>query len=110
MSGVSGVCVRREDSGVSGRVCVRVCARVDACTCVGVCCGCATQTWAASLRLAGMVGSSSRNNRELWNARTESCKHSCLADLVLSGLSTQYQIYLTKFIIYFDDTITWYFG
>ena len=40
MSGVSGVCVRREDSGVSGRVCVCMCARVDACTCVGVCCGC----------------------------------------------------------------------
>ena len=34
---VSGVCVRREDSGVSGRVCVCVRARVDACTCVGVC-------------------------------------------------------------------------
>ena len=60
------VCVmRREDSGVSRRARVCVCARVDACTCVGVCCGCATQTWAASLRLAGMVGSSSRNNREL---------------------------------------------
>ena len=104
------VCVCAGRTAACLGVCVGVCARVDACTCVGVCCGCATQTWAASLRLAGMVGSSSRNNRELWNARTESCKHSCLADLVLSGLSTQYQIYLTKFITYFDDTITWYFG
>ena len=65
MSGVSGVCVRREDSGVSGRVCVCVCVRARECVhlCVCVCCG-ATQTWAASLRLAGIVGSS-RDNREL---------------------------------------------
>ena len=46
-------------------VCVRVCARVDACTCVGVCCECATQTLAASLRLAGMVGRRNRNSGEM---------------------------------------------
>ena len=111
MLGECVVCVRhQEDSGVSERVCVCMCARVDACTCVGVCCECATQTLAASPRLAGMMGSCSRNNGEQWNTKVENCKDSCLADLVLSGLSTQYQIYLTKFIIYFDDTITWYFG
>ena len=65
MCGVSGVCVRREDSGVSGRVCVCMCARVDACTCVGVCCGRATQTLAASPRLAGMMGGSSRTTEYL---------------------------------------------
>ena len=55
------VCVCDGRTAACLGVCVCVCARVDACTCVGVCVD-ATQTWAASLRLAGMVG---RNNWEL---------------------------------------------
>ena len=106
------VCVCAGRTAACLGVCVCVCVRARGCVhlCGCVCAVAGTQTWAASLRLAGMVGSGSRNNRELWNARTESCKHSCLADLVLSGLSTQYQIYLTKFIAYHDDIRTWYLG
>ena len=68
MLGECVVCVmRREDSGVAERVCVCMCARVDACTCVGVCCGRATQTLAASPRLAGMMGGSRQDNGEQMN-------------------------------------------
>ena len=91
------VCVCAGRTAACLGVCVCVCARAWMRAPVWVCAVDATQTWAASLRLAGMVDSSSRNNRELRNARTESCKHSCLADLVLSGLSTpQFRLILAK--------------
>ena len=50
---VSGVCVRREDSGVSGRVCVCVCARawMRAPVWVCVCCG-----WHSNLGRLAEVG------------------------------------------------------
>ena len=100
------VCVRPEDEAfpVCGCVVRRVCEWVHLCGCVWVWCrGSDLDHLGEAGRVGGHGGQHRQHRREL----KFYCRSHWLVDLVLSGLSTQYQIYRTKFIEYLNDTRTW---